>query len=60
MCAFGWEAAGIAKAEFQMRDSRAKAASDKEESTGSIREARHQSGHTIVGMTEQYIRTPTT
>ncbi|NUU35171.1 tyrosine recombinase XerC [Pseudomonas sp. C2B4] len=50
------EAAGIPKAEFQMRDLRAKAATDKEESTGSIREARDQLGHTTVGMTEQYIR----
>jgi integrase len=33
------EAAGIAKASFQMRDLRAKAATDKEESTGNIREA---------------------
>lgn len=50
------EAAGIPKAEFQMRDLRAKAATDKEESTGNIREARDQLGHTTVGMTEQYIR----
>lgn len=50
------EAAGIEKAEFQMRDLRAKAATDKEESTGSIREARDQLGHTTVTMTEQYIR----
>lgn len=50
------EAAGIPKAEFQMRDLRAKAATDKEESTGSIRAARDQLGHTTVGMTEQYIR----
>jgi len=39
-----------------MRDLRAKAATDKEESTGSIRDARDQLGHTTVGMTEQYIR----
>ncbi|AWY39448.1 integrase [Pseudomonas putida] len=50
------EAAGIPKSEFQMRDLRAKAATDKEESTGNIREARDQLGHTTVGMTEQYIR----
>lgn len=49
-------AAGIEKSEFQMRDLRAKAATDKEESTGSIRDARDQLGHTTVGMTEQYIR----
>lgn len=50
------EAAGISKSEFQMRDLRAKAATDKEESTGSIRETRDQLGHTTVSMTEQYIR----
>lgn len=49
-------AAGVPKAAFQMRDLRAKAATDKEESTGSIRETRDQLGHTTVGMTEQYIR----
>jgi integrase len=47
------EAAGIEKADFQMRDLRAKAATDKEESTGNIRAARDQLGHTTVGMTEQ-------
>ncbi|RAI69266.1 integrase [Pseudomonas fluorescens] len=50
------EAAGIEKADFQMRDLRAKAATDKEESTGNIRAARDQLGHTTVGMTEHYIR----
>jgi hypothetical protein len=35
---------------------RAKAATDKEESTGNIMQARDQLGHTTVGMTEQYIR----
>lgn len=50
------EKAGIAKSAFQMRDLRAKAATDKEESTGSIRDARDQLGHTTVVMTEQYIR----
>jgi integrase len=50
------EAAGIPKADFQMRDLRAKAATDKEESTGNIRAARDQLGHTTVGMTEHYIR----
>ncbi|HWH86202.1 MAG TPA: tyrosine-type recombinase/integrase [Pseudomonas sp.] len=50
------EAAGIPKADFQMRDLRAKAATDKEESTGNILQARDQLGHTTVGMTEQYIR----
>ncbi|MNI15851.1 site-specific tyrosine recombinase XerC [compost metagenome] len=50
------EAAGVPKADFQMRDLRAKAATDKEESTGNIRAARDQLGHTTVGMTEHYIR----
>ncbi|NUU39448.1 tyrosine-type recombinase/integrase [Pseudomonas sp. C2B4] len=50
------EAAGIPKADFQMRDLRAKAATDKEESTGNIREAMDQLGHTTVVMTEHYIR----
>ncbi|MCQ9426718.1 tyrosine-type recombinase/integrase [Pseudomonas sp. LJDD11] len=50
------EMAGIEKSAFQMRDLRAKAATDKEESTGSIRDARDQLGHTTVVMTEQYIR----
>jgi len=39
-----------------MRDFRAKAATDKEESTGNIREAMDQLGHTTVVMTEHYIR----
>ncbi|BAQ81408.1 phage integrase, N-terminal SAM-like [Pseudomonas sp. St29] len=50
------EAAGILKSEFQMRDLLANAATDKEESTGSIRETRDQLGHTTVSMTEQYVR----
>lgn len=50
------EKAGIDKADFQMRDLRAKAATDKEESTGNIREAMDQLGHTTVVMTEHYIR----
>jgi len=50
------EDAGIDKAHFQMRDLRAKAATDKEESTGNIREAMDQLGHTTVVMTEHYIR----
>ena len=49
-------AAGIPKGDFQMRDLRAKAATDKEESTGNIIEARDQLRHTTVSMTEQYIR----
>jgi integrase len=50
------EDASIPKADFQMRDLRAKTATDKEELTGNIRVARDQPGHTTVGMTEQYIR----
>jgi hypothetical protein len=50
------EAAGVAKSEFQMRDLRAKAGTDKAESSGDIMQARDQLGHTTVVMTEQYIR----
>lgn len=47
-------AAGIAGLQF--RDLRAKAATDKEESTGNIREAQRQLGHANVRMTEHYTR----
>jgi integrase len=50
------EAAGVPKSEFQMRDLRAKAGTDKAESSGDILQARDQLGHTTVVMTEQYIR----
>ncbi|WP_212631525.1 tyrosine-type recombinase/integrase [Pseudomonas sp. KB-10] len=50
------EAAGIEKAEFQLRDLRAKAGTDKAESSGDILQARDQLGHTTVVMTEHYIR----
>ena len=50
------EAAGIDKAAFQLRDLRAKAATDKAESTGDIRQAQKQMGHTTIGMTEHYVR----
>ncbi|WP_085599684.1 MULTISPECIES: tyrosine recombinase XerC [unclassified Pseudomonas] len=50
------EAAGVDKALFQMRDLRAKAGTDKAESSGDILMARDQLGHTTVSMTEQYIR----
>ncbi|CAI8900122.1 hypothetical protein EMIT0215P_30355 [Pseudomonas serboccidentalis] len=43
-------------AKFQMRDLRAKAGTDKAESSGDILQARDQLGHTTVVMTEQYIR----
>lgn len=50
------QAAGIEKSAFQMRDLRAKAATDKAESSGDIRQAQKQLGHTSVTMTEHYIR----
>ena len=50
------EAAGVEKSDFQMRDLRAKAGTDKAESSGDILQARDQLGHTTVVMTENYIR----
>lgn len=50
------EAAGVEKAAFQMRDLRAKAGTDKAESSGDILQARDQLGHTTVVMTEHYLR----
>lgn len=50
------EAAGIEKADFQFRDLRAKAATDKAESTGDIRQAQKLLAHTTIGMTEHYTR----
>ncbi|MCO7610579.1 tyrosine-type recombinase/integrase [Pseudomonas chlororaphis] len=50
------EAAGVEKADFQMRDLRAKAGTDKAESSGDILQARDQLGHTTVVVTENYIR----
>ncbi len=47
------EAAGVAKPQFQMRDLRAKAGTDKAESSGDIMQAKDQLGHTTVVMTEQ-------
>ncbi len=49
-------AAGIDKDKFQLRDIRAKAATDKAESTGDIRQAQDQLGHTTITMTEHYVR----
>jgi len=46
----------IPKADFQFRDLRAKAGTDKAESSGDILQARNQLEHTTVVMTEQYIR----
>lgn len=50
------EAAGVGKEGFQFRDLRAKAATDKAESSGDIRQAQLQLGHATVAMTEQYTR----
>lgn len=50
------EAAGINKDAFQFRDLRGKAGTDKAESSGDIRQAQRQLGHTSVTMTETYIR----
>lgn len=49
-------AAGIPKSAFQLRDLRAKASTDKAESSGDIVQARDQLGHTTVTMTEHYVR----
>ena len=49
-------AAGVDKASFHFRDLRAKAATDKTESSGDIRQAQGQLGHTTIGMTEKYVR----
>lgn len=48
-------AAGVDFGEFQFRDLRAKAATDKTDATD-IREAQQQLGHTTVTMTEHYVR----
>lgn len=50
------EAAGISKELFQFRDLRAKAGTDKAESSGDIRQAQKQLGHSNITMTETYIR----
>ncbi|HUB88610.1 MAG TPA: tyrosine-type recombinase/integrase [Dyella sp.] len=50
------EAAGIAKKDFQLRDLRAKAATDKADSEQDIREAQKQLGHSSVTTTERYTR----
>ncbi|MFE1816449.1 tyrosine-type recombinase/integrase [Metapseudomonas otitidis] len=50
------ELAGVAKKDFQMRDLRAKAGTDKADSSGDIRQAQKQLGHTSVVMTEAYVR----
>lgn len=49
-------AAQIEKGQFQLRDLRAKAGTDKAEDSGDIRQAQKQLGHTSVVMTETYVR----
>lgn len=49
-------AAGIDPKGFQFRDLRAKAATDKADASGDVRQAQRQLGHTSVLMTEAYIR----
>ena len=50
------ERAGIPKADFQFRDLRAKAGTDKTDSTGDIRQAQRQLGYRSIQMTETYVR----
>lgn len=50
------DAAGIPPNEFQFRDLRAKAGTDKTDSTGDIRKAQKQLGHGSISMTEHYVR----
>lgn len=50
------ELAGVHKDKFQFRDIRAKAGTDKADSSGDIRQAQRQLGHSSVTMTETYIR----
>ncbi|GLR13299.1 integrase [Chitinimonas prasina] len=50
------EAAGVAKQDFQIRDLRAKGATDKADSEEDIRQAQRLLGHTSVAMTEKYTR----
>lgn len=50
------EAAGLTHEQFQMRDLRAKAGTDKTEAAGDIRQAQRQLGHASIQMTEHYVR----
>ncbi len=50
------EKSGIDKDAFQFRDLRGKAGTDKAESSGDIREAQKQLGHSNITMTEAYVR----
>lgn len=49
-------AAGVKDEDFQIRDLRAKAGTDKTDSSGDIRQAQKQLGHSSVTMTEHYVR----
>jgi integrase len=49
-------AAGVKDGDFQIRDLRAKAGTDKTDSSGDIRQAQKQLGHSSVTMTEHYVR----
>ncbi|WP_443113666.1 tyrosine-type recombinase/integrase [Herbaspirillum seropedicae] len=49
-------AAGIDGDDFQFRDLRAKAATDKTDQSSDIRKAQQQLAHTSVTMTETYVR----
>lgn len=48
--------AGIPIGDFQFRDLRAKAGTDKTDSSGDIRQAQRQLGHKSITMTERYVR----
>jgi len=50
------EEAGVPWQEFQFRDLRAKAGTDKTEAAGDIRQAQRQLGHKSIQMTEHYVR----
>lgn len=51
------EQAGLPESDrFQLRDLRAKAATDTAETSGDIRQAQRQMGHSSVAMTEHYVR----
>jgi len=50
------KAAWIGGGEFQFRDLRAKAGTDKTDATGDIRQAQQQLGHGSISMTEHYVR----
>lgn len=50
------ESAGVSKELFQFRDLRGKAATDKTELSGDIRQAQKQLGHSNITMTEHYVR----